>query len=276
MNDDDRLLASAALDGVLTDEERTRVDADAALRDEIDRLARVRDVLGATAAPDPARRETVIAAALAAAATPAAPVAPVVPIGTRRRWMAPVVAAAAIVAIGVGAVVVTQGGDGGGDDAALVAPAATEVAADRLTATREAADTAAPDVTERASAAVPPAPADDASSEAGGATEMTEEATEPTTAAASEGQVGLDELAPDGVVVLRSAEDLRAFAVIAISTPSTPAADTDGPRCDGGRWLGTARYAGAGGERPVEVFVDADRVMARDAGTCEIVLEVRN
>ena len=67
MNDDQRLLASAALDGAVTAEERARAEADPEVVAEIERLRAVRDgAAGRRRHPTPTRREAAIAAALAA------------------------------------------------------------------------------------------------------------------------------------------------------------------------------------------------------------------
>jgi hypothetical protein len=121
---DDAELASAYLDGEVTAAERARVEADAGLFAEVDRLRRVRDAF-ADVPPAPAKgREAAIAAALAAfdahteVMPPAAP--NVVPLDSRRRArrMQVLTAAAAVLVVAGGFVVATRGGgDGDGGNA---------------------------------------------------------------------------------------------------------------------------------------------------------------
>ena len=130
MNDDQRLLASAALDGAVTTEERARAEADPEVRAEIERLRAVRDQLRADVAPDPAAAGGVDRRRPRGVRRAAATVSPLPrrrrsTARRRARWLAPLAAAAAVVVIVVGAVV-AGGGDDGSDDAA--APAATELA----------------------------------------------------------------------------------------------------------------------------------------------------
>ena len=64
MNDDQRLLANAYLDGEVSADERARAEADPEVVAEVARLRAVGDALRVTDAPDPQRREAAIEAAL--------------------------------------------------------------------------------------------------------------------------------------------------------------------------------------------------------------------
>ena len=144
MNDDQRLLANAYLDGEVSAEERARAEADPEVVAEVDRLRAVAEALRVTDAPDPQRRDAAIDAALDAfelrpaatiATTPELPVAPPVSLDARRRarWLRPLAAAAAVVVLIAGGVALLGNrDDDNGDDASSLlsadeaAPAATE------------------------------------------------------------------------------------------------------------------------------------------------------
>ena len=64
MNDEQQLLASAYLDGALTDEERARAEADPEVMAAVERLGELRRALAAVEPPDRARRDAAINAAL--------------------------------------------------------------------------------------------------------------------------------------------------------------------------------------------------------------------
>jgi hypothetical protein len=126
MNADDELLASAYLDGELTDDERRIAESDPAVMAEVERLRALRARLGDVEPPSIDARERALAAALRTfddihATPPAAPApaaSPAVDIWWRRdpmRWLG---AAAAILAIGLLAVVVVNGFGGSEDDSA--------------------------------------------------------------------------------------------------------------------------------------------------------------
>jgi len=130
MNDEQLELANAYLDGEATADERALVEADAELLAELPRLRNARAALGDVEPPNPAARESAIAAALAvfdertsvaaAAGSPATRAAPtnVVPLERRRRLrrlQGLSAAAAAIVIVG-GGFAITQ--RDGGDDSA--------------------------------------------------------------------------------------------------------------------------------------------------------------
>ena len=129
MNDDQRLLANAYLDGEVSAEERARAEADPEVVAEIARLRAVSEALRVTDEPDPQRRDAAIHAALDAfelrpaatiATTPELPVAPPVSLDARRRarWLRPLAAAAAVVVLIAGGVALLGDRDeDSGDDA---------------------------------------------------------------------------------------------------------------------------------------------------------------
>jgi len=128
-------LASALLDGAATAEELARAaEPEVAARVAAFRALAAR-VAEPVAAPDPARRDAAIAAAVAAARRPEAEV---VSLRARRvpRWLVPVAAAAAVV-VGIGALAAGLGG--GDDDADVAATAVTEGSADEAAPTPGAA-----------------------------------------------------------------------------------------------------------------------------------------
>ncbi len=209
MNDDQRDLASAALDGALTDEERARADADPEVQAEIARFRTVRDAIRDTGSPDPVRRDTSLAAALAAFDA-LGPAAPVVPLERRpaARWMRPALAAAAaLVVVVAGVAILDRGGDDQDDssslsaaDAAADAPAGTVRRDETLQAVPQpSGDAALP------SAEIAPTAGtvgDTGSDQAGGSAD--------TAADAEAAAPAADD--PVALVVLVSAADLVAFA----------------------------------------------------------------
>lgn len=135
MNDEQLQLASAYLDGTLTDEQRARADADGAVLDAVEQLRVVRAAMSDVEPPTAARRESAIAAALArfdASITDATlPRATSDELGTRRRgrWLMPA-AAAAVVVIGIGGVTAALLRSGSSDDDAADTPAADVLTAE--------------------------------------------------------------------------------------------------------------------------------------------------
>ena len=128
--DERAILASAFADGVLGEDQRARLAEGPELQSHANAVARLRQQLldvGEVAAVD---RDRTIAAALAADRS-------VVPIGHRRRWAAPVLAAAAaLVALGV--VGVTVLGDRTSDDPSATRTAEPSSVADAEMASVEA------------------------------------------------------------------------------------------------------------------------------------------
>jgi hypothetical protein len=117
---DDTELASAYLDGEVSEVERARVEGDASLLAEVERLRTVRAALGDVPPASSATREAAIAAALSAfdaqhptAADLAGADAGVVPLDRRRRtrWMEGIAAAAAVALIVVGGFVIANRDD---------------------------------------------------------------------------------------------------------------------------------------------------------------------
>ena len=268
MNDAQHILASAYLDGALTDEERAQAEADPEVMAAVDRLGEVRRALAAVEPPDRARRDAAINAALGVfdsesrVATPP----PVTSIAARRwtRWLMPAAAAALVVIVAGGIVATRNGNDDGGDDAGGAADTVEDGVLLEAGEDQPAADTA-PAGTGATRAA----------EDEGGAAATTNVApgAEATTGATT-GAPGTTAAA--GVVVLTSPEDLTEFASVALfaSEYATPA---DGPRptCDEvqGRWLGPAVYVEDGVETPVEIFLAAaaGEVRAVDTATCAVV-----
>lgn len=262
-SDDRELLISAYLDDDLDASERALVEADADLLATVEATANVRALLAERAPIDRARRESVLAAALAAfdaraldATSPDAAAASTVGsverqfasaragAGRHRRWLAPVAAAAvAVVGLGVFAATVTDDDDDEtSDDAASVLSesAATEAAsATELMAEAEvASDDAAP-----ASGATMAAPAADT-----GGVERT--------------------------ATIASPEQLAAFAAELTGAATEPAGDS--PQVCGRDVIGLATYVetGAAPAIAVAVYVDeaAGEVVAVDTSTCAVVL----
>jgi hypothetical protein len=233
MNDDDLLLlASAYLDGDVTDDERARVEADARLLAEVRHLREVRALVGDLEPSSISRREEHLAAALAAwdrlpesertgamrDATPlalqrgagaaavagAASVTAPTPLAGRRRTnlnrRVLAAAAAVVVVLGGGLVVqnASRGGDDRGDDLAVSGEATTEsadaMAAEPESALFDAADDGGADV------------ADDES-------------------AGTRVDTATNEPAPPGERVLdrlETPDDLALFASVAVGAPRSP------------------------------------------------------
>lgn len=158
MNDDQRLLAHAALDGELTAEEQARAGADPEIVAEVERLRAVRAGLRAVEPPPPAQRQALLAAALDAFDTGAArdeaprvvaPPPPSLAARRRARWLLPAAAAALVGVAAVGAIVGTDGSDddsGDASDAVIEAPAGADLAStDRAVAAEEESTGAAED-----------------------------------------------------------------------------------------------------------------------------------
>ncbi len=129
MNAEHEFLASAYLDGDLTDEERRIAEADPAVMAEVDDLRALRTDLAATPPPSDTARESAIAAAMSEfgqlygsaagdttdATRPATPeqVVPFRPRPAIGRWLS---VAAAVLVVGLLGVVVASGLRSGGDD----------------------------------------------------------------------------------------------------------------------------------------------------------------
>jgi hypothetical protein len=297
MNDDPTLLASAYLDGDVTGDERARVESDAALLAEVDRLRAVRFLLGDVEPQAISVREAQLATALdvwdrlpsaertgarrdmtpagvdRAAVAGAASVTAPTPIDGRRRttstrWLTG--AAAALVLVLAGGVALQLGTDSDNDDASS-ADATTLDATESFVATAEAGDPAASEL----------APALEA---ADGVT--------------GELDTGVDNAAPPGENVgldqLENLTDLADFAAAAVGAPRSPEnvpaatsadsgdlagagtvlSDTGFPRCLGVDLIvGPAVY----GDVFVVVGIDEGRnlALAYRAENCEEVARVR-
>jgi hypothetical protein len=301
MNDDPTFLASAYLDGDVTDDERARVEADPALLAEVDRLRAVRLILGDIEPPPISVREAQLAEALAtwdrlpdaertgarrdvtpsgidaAAVAGAAAVTAPTPLRDRRRtrssrWLVGAAAAMVLVLAGGVALQLASNGDEGStaDDAEstseLVAPAA------------------APSADDEARAEADPALAGDAALDA-----VTD---------GSQLDTGISDVAPPGedagLDQLETPADLADFAAAALDAPvapdvpaatSAPAdedlsaaesaiAEVEFPLCLGVDVIvGPAVY----GDVPVVVGIDEGRnlAIAYRAATCAEVARAR-
>ena len=239
MNDAQHILASAYLDGALTDEERAQAEADPEVMAAVEHLGEVRRALSAVDPPDRARRDAAINAALEvfdSESRVAAP-PPVTSIAARRstRWLMPA-AAAAVVVVLAGGLLATRGGndDSSGDDAGGDAAATTGALREAAEQTQSAADTGDRSADEdELAAATTAAGATEAAGTVGAAPDTTGAPGTTTTAS---------------VVVIRSREELTEFASVALfattyAEPSTPT-DNAGPTCGEvrGRRLGPAMY----------------------------------
>jgi hypothetical protein len=271
MNDEQQLLASAYLDGALTDEERARAEADPEVMAAVDRLGQLRRALAALEPPDRARRDAAINAALGLFDSESQVTAPppVPSLAARRwtRWLMPAAAAAVVVILAGGILATRDGdGDGGGDDAA--GSATSDVAG------------AALDVEEDQSADTAPSATGDTRSapDEGGAAATTNAVTEAAgTLAAAAATTGAPEATAEAsVVVLTSPEELTEFASVALfATDYAPPADVARATCDEveGQWLGPATYVDDGVETAVEIFLvaAADEVRAVHTATCTVI-----
>jgi hypothetical protein len=257
MNDDQRLLASAVLDGDVTADERARADADPEVVAEVERLRRTRDAVRVVDPPDTDRREAAIAAALAAFDRPERVTTPPRPSGDgrRHRWFGPLAAAAAIAVIAVGAVV--AGRDRGGDDDLSTAEDAVE----------QSAAGAQPTLDRQANAI--PAPAEDEASGAIAADTDATTATRAPNAPASPGDDEVQEATPTvAAVTLASPEELAAFATSRDRSMTAFVAS-----CPGGTFVGPATYLVDGIAVAVEVSEVAapHQAVARRVDDCVVV-----
>ena len=271
MNDDDLELAGAVADGLATDEERQRVEADAdlqALAAQVGALsAAVRDVLP----PAERTRTAALAAATAAldggpdervAAAVAAPTN-VVSLATRRRLrlVSALGTAAAVAVLAIGGVVVINRS---GDDTADKAPSA------RVTATTEATPAAPPTFAPATTVATLAAPAAAPAVAATGAQTME---VAPATAVADDAAASQAVPAAGGALPrLASTSDLRAAA--AAMTPAPPDVDDALTQCADGSLAADAVYVIDGVDHPVAVVAlpAAGRIGAVDVERCVILV----
>jgi hypothetical protein len=270
MNEDQQLLASAYLDGALTDDERARAEADPEVMAAVERLREIRQALAVVETPAPARREAAIDAALGTFDAEVRPIAPP-PIAslTRRRassWLIGAAAAALVLIVAGGILAVRSQGDD--DDAGGAAqtqvllseadeqPAAAGTAPDASTATRSAAED------EGGGGATTGAPATTAAGSAAPGT------------VATAGTEGAPEATSVGRVLLTSPDDLTRFAADATALRGNNVFADSSRSCDvGGRWLGPATYVVDGVDTPVEVYLArrAGEVRAVDPATCDVI-----
>ncbi len=228
MTDDLTLLASTYLDGEATPDERARVEADADLLAEVERLRTARATLLDARwfeRPGDDAREAAIAAALAAwdvaeagrtETVPAGRRSPVVTFERRRthtRWLT--AAAAAVVAVAGLGVIAAQSGGGGEDESSTAfdaASASTEAPAD---AASEFTEQGGPPSAAADTLAGSGVAADDAAGDADSAA-VAEEAQSPdaTEAPAAPEETALSQLAaqPTALAVMQTPEDLGVAA----------------------------------------------------------------
>jgi hypothetical protein len=274
MNDDLTLLASAYLDGDVTADERARVESDAEVLAEVDRLRSVRALLGDVEPQAISIREAQLASALdvwdrlperertgarrdatpsgvdAAAVAGAASVTAPTPLSSRRRsgrststrWLTG--AAAALVLVLAGGVALQLSSSGSDDDASSEETSSDD-GTDALTATA-AADEADADL---------PAPAAESaeSAESDGSAEAADQAT-------LELDTGIDDVAPPGenagVNQLDNLTDLADFAAAAVGAPISPDDVPAATSAEGGEDLSEAETFLAEAEFPLCLGVD--------------------
>jgi hypothetical protein len=293
-DDDDRNaveVASAYLDGQATADERARVENDAALMAQVERLRQIRRTVGAVPPAPGDVREAAIAAALSVfdelpvglgrAGQEAIAPSSVVPLGPRRqvRIMQAVTATAAAAVLVIGAFVIANRGTdedstadeiqaveasapGPRESSAALAASSTTVAAATPTTTAAARTTAAAAMSEGDAAATgiaaPDAPMAAVATEAASASSPTAAAEPPA--------------AVESATVLRDADDLRAFAEGLADEPP-PVADVLDDCERGPRTTPDAVFEDAtGGTTEVVVATTVDGYAAVAVDDCTILL----
>jgi hypothetical protein len=283
MNDDLDLLASAHLDGELDDVARADADRDPAVAARVAELRAARDAVAAVDAADPpssATRSRVLAAALAAydelhaapdaAAAAVAGHAPPRPArASRSRWLG-AVAAATVVAAGIGVVVASVATDED-EDSTGISDAAI-VVTDDGSEDRVQDDTA-------------PAAAD--AEDAAGAAEPADELTAATAAtmAAADTMIEATESSEAATAVVVTLVGTGELAVFVEELAARPAPDVDVEPdvtvCDDDRFerpIASVRYASDAESPPRDAVVVLDAAgttaAALDASTCEVLAEV--
>jgi hypothetical protein len=300
MNDDPTFLASAYLDGDVTDDERARVEADPELLAEVERLRAVRMLLADSEPPSISVREAQLAAALAtwdrlpeaertgarrdvtpagidaaAVAGAAAVTAPTALRDRRRagssRWLVGAAAALVLVLAGGVALQLASNDDDG--------------------STADGAQTSSDELVETAAAPL-------AGDEAGADAALADDATREAVTDGSQLDTGISDVAPPGEDAgldrLETPDDLADFAAAALDAPAAPdvpaatsapadedlsaaesaIADAEFPVCLGVDLIvGPAVY----GEVPVVVGIDEGRnlAIAYRAVNCAEVARVR-
>jgi len=302
MNAEHEHLASAYLDGELTDEERRVAEADPAVMAEVASLRAIRARIADVEPPAPAAREAAISAAMATfrelhptetGAASARASHRDAPIAMRRRyervrWLG---AAAAVVIVGALGVAVVRGVGGGDDDqsadefvaedhadtdVAAEVPVVSSTSASRLT--EEAAADAASDDAASAEATSDAATSDDAEASiaASGAAEMAPEAAAEEPASAGDSAMAPPLADPsvhfDDGVPIESPLQLRSAAQYLVDQRDLgelgPTPEYSCPYYD---VLGVAEYDDGGRLHEVLIDVDesSDLVTAVDRDTCE-------
>jgi hypothetical protein len=296
MTDDLTLLASTYLDGEATPDERARVEGDAALLAEVERLRNARATLLDARwfeRPGDDVRETAIAAALAtwdasetgrpgsrAATAPAGRRSPTVTFERRRAYTRWLTAAAAVVAVaGLGVIVAQTGGGDQNDNSTAIEMSASDTSA-RAESSTEFSEQSEPPSDAADTLASSGIAADDASggdADAGSSVETPTVAagTEAPSAPAAPGDVAAEQTA---LAVMQTPEDLGAVAAEAkgaVENGTNP--DVLDRTCGDAALDDIDMYVAMGTYRDRSVIIgiddEDDRAIAVDPDTCEIVAE---
>ena len=294
MTDDLTLLASTYLDGEATPDERARVEGDAALLAEVERLRNARATLLDARwfeRPGDDVREATIAAALAAWDTPETGLAgtraptesgarrsSVVSFERRRAYTRWLTAAAAVAAVaGLGGVVAQSGGGDTNDASSTAIEAAADTIGRAEAGTEFAQQSEPPSDTEAARSSTDAA-SDEAGGEGADAGALAEAPTAAATVAPEATTPALDAAQPAPAPDIKTPQQLASFA-----TEAKAAYDQDSSRNEIARpcpddtfdavdsYVATGTYNG----RAVVIGIDddAERAIAVDPDTCEVVAE---
>jgi hypothetical protein len=293
MTDDLTLLASTYLDGEATPDERARVEGDAALLAEVERLRQARAALLDARwfeRPGDDVREATVAAALAAwdaetgladsrAPTgPGARRAPVVSFERRRAYTRWLTAAAAVAAVaGLGVVVAQSGGDNTDDASSTAIEAASETIGRAEAGNEFDEQSEPPSDTEEALS-------DDAATDAAGGegadADVFAEApsAEGTEAPSQTMPAAADMTGPAPPVAIETPQQLAAYAAEAraVVENDTSRATLSRP-CPDEAFDDIDSYVAMGMYRELLVIIgiddDDERAIAVDPATCEVVAE---
>ena len=259
MNDEQQLLASAYLDGALTNEERARAEADPEVMAAVEQLRELRRALSVVDPPNPARRDAAINAALGvfeAERAPAAPPPARSRVGRRTNTWFIGAAAAALLLVVAGGILATRSNDqGGGEDSAGGGAAATSAVRGQ--------------VLNEASGGAESTGGTEQSTEARSSGDQQDSGAAPGTAAVAATPTAPESTTFDAAHVPRPAADLRQIATTLL-TEGRPATER-APRCDGGQFLGRHVLTIRGKGTSVEIFYNrrSRQYIALDARTCE-------
>ena len=257
MNDEQEHLASAYLDGALTDEERARAEADPDVMAAVQQLRELRRALSVVDAPNAARRDAAINAALGVFDAERAAAPPPARLRARRRtntWMIGAAAAALVLVIAGGILASRSNDQGGGDDSAGGAALLPETTTQGRLLAGDAGGGA----------------------EATAGTGAAPEARAPTTSAPGTFAAAATVPTPQEsrlLPVFTSPGELTALAAQS-RDDQLSTADAAAPPCNEGRWLGPAIYMLDGVNTPVDVYLArrAGQVRAVDPSTCAVLV----